>query len=149
MVNILIVTQGRLADELLDAAQRIAGTSERLTALSLDWDYDVETSAERIREAVEALATGEGLLILTDVFGGTPYNLATRHFRPGHVEILAGVNLPIVIRLACMGSADRKVTELAEWIERKGRRSICLGGLPEKPRQLCRPAAAVPLRDDG
>ncbi len=148
MVNILIVTQGRLADELLDAARRISGATEHITALSLDWDNNVETSAAQIRAIVEALDSKNGLLILTDVFGGTPYNLATRHFRPGHIEILAGVNLPIVIRLACLGSVDRKVTELAEWIERKGRMSVCLGGLPEKPKELCRPTA-VPVQKDG
>ena len=149
MVNILIITQGRLADELVAAAGRIAGSDDRLTALSLDWDGEVERSAERIRAQVESLDSPDGLLILTDVFGGTPYNLATRHFRPGHIEILAGVNLPIVVRLACMGTAEMRVTELAEFAERKGRESVCLGGLPEKPKELCRPERAVPVSEDG
>lgn len=148
MVKVLIVTQGRLADVLREAAGRIAGSVEHITALSLDWENDVETSAEALRLAVDRLDKDGGLLILTDVFGGTPYNLATRHFRPGAVEILAGVNLPIVVRLACMDCADRQVTELAEWVERKGRESVCLGGLPEKPKELCRPAAVRATQTD-
>ncbi len=150
MVRILIITQGQLADELAAAAERIAGPSEHLHALSLDWADDVETSGERISAAVERLDSEEGLLILTDIFGGTPYNLTTRHFRPGRVEILAGVNLPIVVRLACMDTTgDCQVTELAEWIEQKGRSSICLGGLPEQPKEQCRPAPARAGQDDG
>ncbi len=150
MVSVLIITQGHLADELVDAAARIAGGSEHLTALSLGWNDDVETAGERIRESVERLDSAEGVLILTDIFGGTPYNLATRHYRPGRVEILAGVNLPIVVRLACMESAHRQVEELAEWIAQKGRDSVCLGGLPEQSKELCRPAAGVPVgQEDG
>lgn len=149
MVRILIVTQGRLADELLAAAQRIAGESEHIVALSLDWADDLETSRERVRDAVARLDSAEGLLILTDVFGGTPYNLATNHFQPGRVEILAGVNLPIVVRLACLENASRPVTELAEWIEAKGRSTICLGGLPEKSKESCRPAPATAGSADG
>lgn len=149
MVNVLIVTQGRLADELLAAAARISGSTEHLTALSLDWGDSAEESAGRIREAVERLDSDAGLLILTDIFGGTPYNLVTQHFRPGRVEILAGVNLPIVVRLACMENVDRQVTELAEWIEQKGRASVCLGGLPEQPKELCRPERVRAGQDDG
>ncbi len=150
MVSVLIITQGHLADELVDAAARISGTTEHLTALSLDWNDDVEVAVARIDAAVERLESPEGLLILTDIFGGTPYNLATRHFRPGRVEILAGVNLPIVVRLACMENATRKVGELAEWIAQKGRDSVCLGGLPEQPKELCRPVAGVPIgQEDG
>ena len=147
MLRVLILTQGRLADELLDAAARIAGAREHMTALSLDWDDDIESARDRIRETIERLDSEDGVLVLTDVFGGTPYNLATTHFRPGRVEILAGVNLPIVVRLACMESIDRPITEVAEWIERKGRASVCLGGLPEKPKELCRPTAIAGRRD--
>lgn len=148
MVRVLIVTQGRLADELLSAAQRIAGACDHISALSLDWADDVETSRERVRQTVAGLPLDQGLLILTDVFGGTPYNLATNHFEPGRVEILAGVNLPIVVRLACLESASRPVTELAEWIEAKGRSSVCLGGLPEKSKESCRPEKAAAGRVD-
>ncbi len=149
MVKVLIVTQGQLADELLAAAARIAGSTEHMTALSLDWSDSVEASAERIGAAVARLDSDDGLLILTDIFGGTPYNLVTRHFRPGRVEILAGVNLPIVVRLACLENAERQVTELAEWIEKKGRASVCLGGLPEKPKELCRPKSVSVGQKDG
>ncbi len=150
MVQVLIITQGRLADELLEAAGRISGSANGLTALSLDWEQDVETAARRIEETVTGLEANDGLLILTDVFGGTPYNLATQHYQPGQVEILAGVNLPIVVRLACRGTKTRELTELAEWIEGKGRASVCLGGMPQKPRDLCRKTETVgSAPDDG
>lgn len=140
MVKVLILTQGRLAEELLTAARRIAGPITHVEALSLDWNDDVDHERALIRDRVERIAQGDSLLILTDIFGGTPYNLATDFFEPGRVEILAGVNLPIVVRLACLEQIERPVTELAEWIEGKGRRSICLGGLPHQPQDLCRPA---------
>jgi PTS system mannose-specific IIA component len=150
MVNVLIVTQGRLADELLSAAERIAGPRAHMNALSMEWEDSVEKERELVRGEIERLADGEGLLILTDVFGGTPYNLATAHFEPGRIEVLAGVNLPIVMRLACNKNANRPLPELAEWVERKGRESICLGGLPEKPKESCRPEAeAVVGSSDG
>jgi PTS system mannose-specific IIA component len=138
-----------LADEFLAAAQRIAGEREHMSALSLEWNDDVETSRERVREAVERLDLEDGLLILTDVFGGTPYNLATNHYQSGTVEILAGVNLPIVVRLACLDNARRPLTELAEWIEQKGRTSVCLGGLPEKTKLSCRPVKVAAGSGDG
>ena len=140
MVNVLILTQGQLAEELLTAARHIAGPIRHVEALSLDWNDDLEHASALIRGRVERIAAGDSLLILTDIFGGTPYNLATAFFEPGRVEILAGVNLPIVVRLACLERIEQPVTELAEWIEGKGRRSICLGGLPHQPQDICRPA---------
>ena len=105
MIGKLVLTHGGLARELLAAAQVIAGSTEGFEALSLDWNDPFESARAKVAAAVARLDQGEGVLILTDMFGGTPCNVALTFQRPGTVEILTGVNLPMVLRLACQGSA--------------------------------------------
>jgi PTS system mannose-specific IIA component len=126
----LIVTQGHLADELLAAARKIVGDQCRLSALSLDWDDTFEAAGAKLRSAVESLPPdGDGLLILTDIYGGTPNNVALTLREPGRVEVVSGVNLPMVVRLACLGDeAKMSLEEMAEWIRSKAQASICRGG---------------------
>ena len=136
MARVLVVTQGGLADELARGARTIAGPSSPIETVSLDWN---ETPAESERKVAQALfgslgALDEsdgpqsdpdgGVLILTDVPGGTPFNVAKKFARPGRIEVLAGVNLPMVVRLCCPGCQDYSVSELAEWLLEKGRQSI-------------------------
>lgn len=148
MIKALVLTQGELARELLAAARRIVGDSDRLAALSLGWDEDFAHARERTRLAIEALAPAHGLLILTDLFGGTPHNVAVTFRRPGAVEVVAGVNLPMVVRLGCLEGEDvQSVGELARWIQGKGRRSICLGE-PSPPENGGRPAVAGRTRQE-
>ena len=125
MVQTLIVTQGRLAAELLAAAEKIAGASPDVTALSLGWDDDREEARAKIVAAIDDLGGDDGVLILTDMYGGTPFNVAASLVEPGRVEVVAGVNLPMVLRLECMGREQRPLDDLADWIRSKGRRSIC------------------------
>ncbi len=128
IVTTLILTQGHLADELLAAARKIVGDECPIAALSLDWDDSFETSCGRLRGAVDGLGLdGDGLLILTDIYGGTPHNVALTLRRPGRVEVVSGVNLPMVVRLGCRREPDRSLEELAEWIGSKARASICCG----------------------
>ena len=125
----LILTQGRLAEELLAAARRIVGDIPNLTALGLDWDDDPETAREKVERVVGELAAADELLILTDIFGGTPSNLALGLRVPGRVEVVSGVNLPMVVRLGCKGvEPEMSVGEAAEWICSKAQASICCGG---------------------
>ena len=128
IVTTLILTQGRLADELLAAARKIVGDSCPIVALSLNWDDSFETSCGRLRRAVDALELdGDGLLILTDIYGGTPHNVALTLKEPGKVAVLSGVNLPMVVRLGCRSGPDRSLEELCRWIGGKARSSICCG----------------------
>jgi PTS system mannose-specific IIA component len=132
VIGVLIVTHGRLAEELLSAASTIAGELSGFRALALDWSEGIESARRRIAIAIEELDGGDGVLILTDMFGDTPSNAALALREPGRVEILSGVNLPMVVRLACTSSSGRSLEETAHWLEIKGRRSICRGGRPAR-----------------
>jgi len=100
VIGLVLVTHGRLADEFVAAMQHVVGPQEQIRAISIDADDDIEQRRRDIVEAVEATDTGDGVIILTDMFGGTPSNLAISTLeRPG-IEVIAGVNLPMLIKLA-------------------------------------------------
>lgn len=128
MARILVVTQGALAEELVRGAHTIAGQAHRLETLSLDWDESPEESERKLAAALDRgrqdAEVGDGVLILADLPGGTPYNVAKKFAREGQIEVLSGVNLPMVVRLCCPGCQERSVGELAEWLQEKGRQSI-------------------------
>ena len=124
MTGVLIVAQGRLAQELLAAAETIAGSLPRFRALSLDWSEGLERARQRIASEIAALDDGSGVLVLTDVFGSTPTNAAMAEAVPGKVEVVSGVNLPMVLRLGCSATPPVPLEETARWLEIKARRSI-------------------------
>ncbi|MDX1501726.1 MAG: PTS fructose transporter subunit IIA [Thermoanaerobaculia bacterium] len=128
MVKTLIVTQGRLAEELLAAAEKIAGASPDVSALGLGWDDDPAEARTKVGAAIAELEAPDGVLVLTDMYGGTPYNVAAALEETGRVAVVTGVNLPMVLRLECMGREERPLEELADWIRAKGRRAICRCG---------------------
>lgn len=127
MVSTLILTHGDLARELLTAAETIAGRLPKFRILCLDWNDGPEEATRKVRSIVEEIDDGDGVIILTDMFGGTPNNVALRAREAGRVEIVSGVNLPMVLRLGCRsggGCEDMAVGELARWLESKGRDSV-------------------------
>jgi PTS system mannose-specific IIA component len=127
MIGKLILTHGGLARELLAAAQIISGRLSGFEALSLDWNDTFEEAKAKVRAAVDRLEDGEGVLILTDMYGGTPSNVAVTFLQPGKVEVLTGVNLPMVLRLACQQTEEPTNLEgMARWLQAKGQRSLCL-----------------------
>ena len=126
MIGTLILSHGRLADELLASARTISGGMEGFAAVSLDWSDGFDEAQGKIRAALELLDRGDGVLVLTDMFGGTPCNVALTFLEPGKVEIITGVNLPMVVRLACLGDRELPVQEVARWLREKSRSSICL-----------------------
>lgn len=137
MVGILILTHGGMADELLAAARRITGALDGFEALSLDWDDGVETADQKVLAALARADQGDGVLVLTDIFGGTPSNIAMKHRAAGRVEVVSGVNLPMVVRLGCLLSSQSDpmpLDEMALWIESKGQSSICSSlSVPARP----------------
>jgi|GraSoiStandDraft_8_1057269.scaffolds.fasta_scaffold143333_2 PTS system mannose-specific IIA component len=140
MIGKLILTHGGLARELLAAASVISGSLSGFEALSLDWSDGFDEARSKVAAALEHLDQGEGVLILTDMYGGTPCNIAMTFFKPGKVEVLTGVNLPMVLRLACQTGGDKgNVSDLAHWLQDKGQRSVCLAG--EMGRKCCAVAA--------
>jgi len=126
MIGTLILTHGGAAHELLAAAQKIAGPLPEFEALGLDWNEPIEEVKAEVRAAVERLDHGHGVLILTDMFGSTPCNVASSFLVEGRVEILSGVNLPMVMRLACQPCQEGNLKELARWLQAKTQKSVCL-----------------------
>ncbi|QQR72711.1 MAG: hypothetical protein IPJ17_14560 [Holophagales bacterium] len=126
MRGILIVTHGHLAPELLETAKTILGRElQNVRALSLEWTEGWDEARTKIAAEIAAFAPGtEGVLVLTDLHGDTPSRAAASFQEPGRVEVVTGVNLPMVVRLGCAEPEQRSLTELAHWIEVKGRRAI-------------------------
>lgn len=134
MVSTLILTHGGMARELLRAAETIAGPMPAFRVLCLDWSAGADAASGQVAAAIEELDEGDGVIILTDMFGGTPTNVASRFRSPGRVEVICGVNLPMVLRLGCRsggGCESMTVTELAGWLADKGRESV--RRLPQPP----------------
>ena len=104
MIGIVVVTHGQLATELLNAAETIVGELPRFAAVSIGWHEDTGDARTEIESAVRRVQQGHGVLILTDMFGGTPSNLAMTFLGPD-VEVITGVNLPMLIKLA--GQAEQ------------------------------------------
>lgn len=107
-VGVVVVTHGQLATELVNAAEAIVGDLVNVAAVSIGWHDDVELARAEIGQAIERVATPVGTLVLTDMFGGTPSNLAVTFVAPGKVEVVTGVNLPMLLKLANL----REVTDL-------------------------------------
>jgi len=100
MIGLVLVTHGRLAEEFLAALEHIVGPQEQTAAICIGPDDDMEQRRSDILKEVEAVDSGDGVAVLTDMFGGTPSNLAISIMEPAKVEVLAGINLPMLIKLA-------------------------------------------------
>ena len=121
--GLLVVTHGRLADEMEKAARRIVGDLPRLSSISLDWDDDVVDARRRIEEGIAKVAVDGRVLILTDMFGGTPSNVALSLLEPGRVDVVTGVNLPMLIKFANLHTIDG-FDETVRRIAQQGRDAI-------------------------
>src|SRR4029453_369556 len=124
MIGLLLVTHGRLAEELRAAALTIQPGLDRIGAVSLEWSETGEDAREKIRNGLDKADEGDGAIILTDMFGGTPTNLTLPFLRKDRVEIVTGVNLPMVLKCASLQKSGRPVTEVAHVAKDRGRRSI-------------------------
>ena len=122
-VGVVVVTHGQLAAELLNAAEMIVGDLPRFAAVSIGWHDDVTLAHEAIARAIAKVDGGGGVLILTDMFGGTPSNLGLACLEAGKVEVVTGVNLPMLIKLARAPEAA-EVLSLARALCEHGRAAI-------------------------
>jgi len=102
MIGVVVVTHGQLATELLNAAETIVGDLPRFTAVSIGWHEDVQDARDEIAQAIARVQAEHGVLLLTDMFGGTPSNLGMTFLEVGRIEVITGVNLPMLIKLASM-----------------------------------------------
>lgn len=99
MIGLVLVTHGRLAHEFVVAMEHVVGPQEAIAAICIGADDDMEVRRDDIGEAIRAVERGAGVIMLTDLFGGTPSNLAISLMKTERVEVIAGVNLPMLIRL--------------------------------------------------
>lgn len=126
MVGILIISHGSLAEELLAAGRKIDATlGTQAKALSLEWNVEPEKAKRDIAQALKELDSGEGVIVLTDMFGGTPTNLSLAFLDPARSELVTGVNLPMVVKLASLRREQSwTLKALARAVAEKGQKSI-------------------------
>lgn len=122
VIGILAVSHCRLAHEMLGVAELIVGPLKQCKAISLDLDEDVEEMTRQVQESIREVDSGKGVLILTDLFGGTPANISMAFLGP-RVEVVCGMNLPMLIKLAgCRGQLS--LEKAAEQVKEYGQRHI-------------------------
>lgn len=128
LIGALIVTHGTLANELLHAARQIESTVGVIEAVPLEWTDTVDEAREKIRRALErigeSMGENNGVIIFTDMFGGTPSNISLSFLEKNRVEIITGVNLPMVVKFAMLQQEGKDLTALAHVISERGAKSI-------------------------
>ncbi|AMN55179.1 MULTISPECIES: PTS sugar transporter subunit IIA [Stappiaceae] len=123
MIGLVLVTHGRLAEEFKAALEHVVGPQEQVETISIGPDDDMEQRRQDILAAVEAANSGKGVVLLTDMFGGTPSNLAISVMDSKSVEVVAGVNLPMLIKLASV-RADRELADAVDEARQAGQKYI-------------------------
>ncbi len=125
LIGGLIVTHGQLGHELVAAAEMIVGEISHIASVSIGWHDDVNQSKKDIEEAVQTVDMGKGVIICTDMFGGTPSNVTLSLLKKDKVEIVTGVNLPMIVRLATQTEQD-SLLELATKVKDQGKSHISM-----------------------
>lgn len=123
MIGLVIVTHGRLGVELLKTAEFILGSLEACATVSIDANGSPEMMRQEVEEAIKAVNRGKGVLVLTDMFGGTPSNVSLSFLAAGQVEVLTGANLPMIIKTVQVRS-NMELTEAAHIVGEYSRKSI-------------------------
>lgn len=127
MIGIVIVTHGQLGDALIEAAELILGKRpEAIEPVSINLSENAEKLRDKIANGIKKVQGQEGILILTDMFGGTPSNLSYSFLEEGRIEVLSGVNLPVLIQAASLRDKEMKLDEMAAALEVFGKKSISL-----------------------
>ena len=130
MIGIVVVTHGQLAREFVAAAEMIIGEIPNVIAVSIGWHESPDDAQREIADAIARADSGKGTVVLTDMFGGTPSNLSMTFLEKGRVEVVTGVNLPMLIRLASLREEEEgdDLLELATEAAREGKDNIYLAG---------------------
>jgi PTS system mannose-specific IIA component len=123
MIGVVVVTHGQLANELVNAAEMIVGDLPQFTAVSIGWHDDVNDAREDIAQAIDRVRGEEGVLLLTDMFGGTPSNLGMTFLEKDRLEVIPGVNLPMLIKLAGLRRSS-DLLAVAREMREQGRTAI-------------------------
>ena len=123
----VIVTHGHLASEFIAAAEMIVGPMPHVTHASIDWHDDIDVARGELERAIARVSLGQGVLILTDMFGGAPTDIASMFLGDEHIEVVSGVNLPMILNLA--NQADNEsLAEVARRVRDAGKEGIHLAG---------------------
>ncbi len=123
MIGLVLVTHGSLAQEFVRATEHVVGPQENIASICIGPDDDMEQRREEIQAALQNVETGDGVIVLTDMFGGTPSNLAISFMGKGSVEVIAGVNLPMLIKLASVRK-EASLEEAVAQAQESGRKYI-------------------------
>jgi mannose PTS system EIIA component len=124
LIGALIVTHGNLAHELLNAARQIEADVAGIEAVPLEWNDTVDEAREKIAAALERTGRDRAVIIFTDMFGGTPSNISLSFLEQGRIEIVTGVNLPMIVKFAMVKEEAKDVGTLAHVISEKGSKAI-------------------------
>ncbi|MCB2066199.1 MAG: PTS sugar transporter subunit IIA [Erythrobacter sp.] len=125
MIGLILVTHGRLAEEFVAAMEHVVGRQDAVATVCIGPNDDMELRRRDIARAIERVDTGSGVILLTDLFGGTPSNLAISLLEAGRAEVIAGINLPMLIRLAG-ARKDMPLNDVARAAREAGRNYITL-----------------------
>ncbi len=123
MIGMVLVTHGRLAEELRSAMEHVVGAQRNVCTVCIGPDDDIEGRRAEIHDCIEKVDTGDGVVLLTDMFGGTPSNLAISQMDRAGVEVIAGVNLPMLVKFAKVRSAQ-PLAEVVDCAQMAGRKYI-------------------------
>lgn len=123
-LGVVVVTHGQLAHELVNAAEMIAGELVRFEAVALGWHDEPNAASDQIAAAIARVQGPSGVLILTDMFGGTPSNLGITFLEDDKVEVITGVNLPMLVKLANLDPSDHGLLGIARLVREHAREAI-------------------------
>src|SRR5947207_4279392 len=123
----VIVTHGHLASEFIAAAEMIIGPMPHVTPASIDWHDDIDVARAELERAIARVSQGRGVLLLTDMFGGAPTDIASMFLDNANIEVVTGVNLPMILKLADQ-SADDSLAEVSRRVREAGKEGIHVAG---------------------
>lgn len=134
-IGVILVSHGQLGNELLAAAETVIGSQPEVQAVSIDWHDDVEAAKDEIEWAIASASDGAGVVILTDMFGGTPTSMAAMFLEPGEVEIVTGASLPMVVKAATL-DGELPIDEFVQRIIDEGKDAIYRAAALVEPQKL-------------
>ncbi|HKI61213.1 MAG TPA: PTS sugar transporter subunit IIA [Mariprofundaceae bacterium] len=144
MIGIVLIGHNHIASEMKAAVEHVVGEQPLMKAMDVFKDADPATVMQSLQAMIQSCDVGEGVLLLADMFGGTPCNIAMGCFRAGHVEVISGFNLPLLIKAADLRCREKSLEALADTVLQSGRQYMCQASkVMVKPHQpeACRPAS--------
>ncbi len=126
MIGIIAVTHNNFGSKLLEAAHLIAGDDRNCCSIGVDVSQPMQEIIDQLNKKVQELDTGQGVLIFTDMFGGTPTNISLSLLNQGQIEVITGINLPMLLK--ALGNRDSELSELAQEVKSAGKQGILVAG---------------------